>query len=665
MIFLAVGALAIALLVAVPALAHLLHRGRRESLDFPLVRLVFPTAKLSNQRARLEDRFLLVLRGALIVTLALLGAVPLIRCDRPVLARQQGASVALAIVLDDSGSMGANLPNGANRFERAKRHATQVISQLREGDLVALVLAGKPARLIVGATAQLEVVRDLCQKTPASDRSTDLGGAIELAENSLRNLPHGDRRIVIFSDRGQPIPKTTSAQWHPDPELATPVHDCGIVTAIQHGSQVAVDVACSDDLSEAARKVRLAKRSAPASKSAELQAVSQPIAGGRKTQTITFDAVPSDVPLEARLDGVDANSRNDHAPVFAGATGTVVATLADYTTARAASGGPPLVEQALAAFGGDLVVRPWTVMPDSEHAYDEISLLVLDDPPAFGPEIRASLQEWISRGGIAFAWLGPRAVGESLGHSLNPFLEGRATWQANPAAGFDSSSLRWLGPTGASFSELHAPSRLLLDDALPPSSTVRARWSDFRAALLERRLGRGIVFTLGLPVSTQLSDIGLRPGFLALFEHVLQTTRQRGLSPIVVAGHPWKFDRSEMVQIEDPAGTKVTLGAPEGSGLAEKSYVPTLAGLYKINRNERVEYRLAYGEAQEISDGPDPSNAPGESQTPAAQTRLDLSPFLTVALAVIVLLELLVSSLPTRSAGSGGIRGLWRPKLPH
>jgi hypothetical protein len=644
--FLAVGALAIALLVLVPTIAHLLQRGRRNSIDFPLVRLVLPTPKLSNRRRRLQDRLLLVLRGTLIVTLALLGAVPLIRCDRPVLSRQQGASVALAIVLDDSGSMRAKLPNGTERFFHARQLASQVISQLREGDLVALVLAGSPARLQTGATSQLRVVRDLCLRTPASDRSTDLSGAIELAENSLRNLPQSDRRIVVFSDLGQPIPKTTVPQWYPNPELASPIHDCGIVTAIQQGTQVVVDVACSDESSGLTRKLSLVKRRGSVSKAAEYTDISQPLARGKKLQTIAFDAVPSDVPLEAHLDGADANPHNDRAPVFAGAAGTVVATLADYTTARAASGGAPLIEQALAAFGGDLVVRPWTSLPEDERAYGEISMLVLDDPPAFGPEERAALQQWVARGGIVLAWLGPRAVAESLGTSLSPLLEGRVRWERTEAVGFDPSSLRWLGPTGASFSDLHAQARLLLDDALPPASTVRARWSDFRAALVERPLSRGIVFTFGLPASTEISDIGLRPGFLAVFEHVLETTRQRGLSPIVAAGHPWKFDRDEKVQVEDPDGISVTLNAPQELTPLEKSYVPTLAGLYKIHRGERVEFRLAHAEAQEITDGPNQANASAQGEASKQQTRLDLSPYLTLALVVIVLLELLVSSFP-------------------
>ncbi len=648
MTFLTIGALAISVLILVPTIAHLLQRGRQDAIGFPLVRLVIPTPKFSSRRGRLRDRFLFVLRGALILTLALLGAIPLVRCDHPVLTRQQGASVALAIVLDDSASMRSKMPSGAEKFEYAKRHAAQLISQLHDGDMVALILAGQPARLVSSATSQLRFVGNLCNKTLASDRNTDLTGALELADSSLENLPQADRRIVIFSDLTQPLPKTSVAQWVPNPELADPVSDCGITSAIQQGTQVVVEVICSDDNVKSGRNVFLKQRSPSASKRPEYHPVYKPIAHTKNSQSITFDSITTDAPLEAHLDGKDANLHNDSAPVFAGTAGTVVATLADYTTARAATGGPPLVEQALSAFGGDLVMRPWTFLPDDDRAYNNVSLLVLDDPPAYGPEVRAALQKWISRGGIVLAWLGPRAVGESLGTSLSPIIEGAARWESSPVDGFDAGSAKWLGPAGATFSELHAKARLVLDDALPPASLIKAKWSDSRAALVEHPLGRGIVWAVGLPVSTDTSDIGLRPGFLALFEYVIDATRQRGLTPITAVGRAWKFDRDERVQVDDPLGNSLSLSAPQDSTSIEKSYVPPVAGIYKIRRDERTEFRLAHIEAQEITDRPDRARAVASSSVSAVRQRLDLSPHLALALAIIALLELAVSSTSGR-----------------
>jgi len=658
MAFLTVGALAIALLVAAPIAAHLLRRGQRTVVDFPLVRLVRPMPKLASRSGRFQDKALFSVRAALVLTLALLGAVPLVECDHPVLTRQQGASVALALVLDDSGSMRATLPDGAERFEKAKQRVLQLIGQLHEGDLVSLVLAGKPARLLANATPQRQMVRELCQKASSSDRNTDLSTAIQLAEGSLRNLPHNDRRIVVFSDLGQPLPKVSVPLWFPMPELATQVHDCGITLAIRRETQVTVEVACTDDSAARARHVNLVKRGIDGRTASRASNLAMPLALGVSVQKVAFDAVGSDAELDARLDGQDANTHNDAAPVFAGASGTVVATLTDYTTARAATGGPPLVEQALAAFGGDIVLRPWTTLPEDDRLYNDVSLLVLDDPSPLGPEARVVLEKWLGRGGTAIAWLGPRAMGDALGTSLSPFLDGKPGWESTDVEGFDVKSLQWLGVAGSSLSDLHPKGRLSIDNALPPTSTVRARWADFRAAAVERNLGKGDLWTLGIPISPDQSDMALRPGFIAILEHILEQTRLRGISPVTVVGRAWKFDKEESIQIRDPQGISAVASSFVGRDFTEKTYTPAVAGLYAIARDGHTEYRLAHGDAEEITESPHPSDTASTHPLVPKRSRFDISPQLTWVLAILMVLELVLSTSRKRGAREDAGRGL-------
>jgi len=653
MTFLTVGALAIALLVVAPFAAHLLRRGQRDAVGFSLVRLVLPMPKLASRRSRLQDKALFSVRAALIVTLALLGAVPLVRCDHPVLTRQQGASVALAIVLDDSGSMRARLANGDERFAKAKQRALQLIEQLREGDLVALVLAGEPARLIASATPQRQMVRELCRKLRPSDRSTDLSSALRLAEGSLRGLPHSDRRIVVFSDLGQPLPKVSVPYWFPMPELATPVHDCGITLAVRYENQVTVELACSDAIAAHQRHVTLVKRGGDARNPSKQPGLSKTITAASGPQKLVYEAAPTETELDAHLDGQDANPHNDAAPVFGGTSGTVVATLADYTTARPATGGPPLIEQALAAFGGDIVLRPWTALPEDERSFNEVSLLLLDDPSPFGPEVRVVLENWIRRGGTAVAWLGPRAVSDALGSSLSPFLEGNPAWETTDVTGFDQKSLLWLGTTGSTLSELRPKGRLSIDNVLPPTSTVKARWGDFRAAVLERKLGKGVVWTSGIPISPDQSDIAFRPGFLALISHIVEQTRLRGLSPVTVVGHAWRFDHDESIQIRDPEGTMTSVTSSVGHDATETTFTPTTAGLYTLTREGRLEYRLAHGETQEITDGPNPSNPPTAKGVAEPRAPLDISAQLTWGLAILMLLELVLATWRKRGIPRG------------
>ena len=657
MTFVTASALLIALFVALPAIAHMLKWGGAAPLPFALSRLVKPEDQLSSRRGQFHDRLLFTLRALLILALALLGAVPLVRCDHPMLTRQNGASVALAIVLDDSGSMRANLKSGQQRFALAKQSALHLISQLHDGDVVILILAGRPARLVIGATPQLQLALELCRQVPESDRSTDLAGALDLATSSLHNLPQSDHRLAVLSDLSQPLDKTVPDLWLPSPELSQPIEDCGIVTANRQAGQVEVRVACTNIPATTVRKLVL--QEAPTTKlkrAADLPAALQ-VDISKSVQTLTFNNVQAEGALEVRLDGSDDNRFNDAADVFTGTTGFVVATLTDYATGRAATGGPPLIEQALASFGDDLLLRPWTTMPEESGSYSDVSMLVLDDPGPLGPEVRAPLKNWVERGGVAAAFFGQRAVGDQLGVSLVPFLDGAAIWEAGDFAGLSLESINWLGATAKSWQDIHARGRLNFEQAIPSVSLVRGRWLDNRVAILERAIGRGMLVSAGFPVSANLSDAALRPAFLALLESLVVAARERGRAPVIEVGQPWKLDKDEDVHVTGPGGAVLAPSVAPEPANREKSYVPSRSGIYEFRHGDAVEYRMAHLSATEITDTPNSllsTHAPRGSTT---RSRVDISPHLAAAIALIVLLHLTVQSWPsrlTRRGRSGG-----------
>src|SRR5690606_19863915 len=123
-----------------------------------------------------------------------------VRCSDLSVDRKAGASVALAIVVDDSQSMRATTAGGETRFELAKQGATQLLQSARKGDVIALVGAGRPARLLVNATPDLGAARQALEQLKVSDRATDLSEAVALARTAVKELPHSDKRIVLLSD---------------------------------------------------------------------------------------------------------------------------------------------------------------------------------------------------------------------------------------------------------------------------------------------------------------------------------------------------------------------------------------------------------------------------------------------------------------------------------
>ena len=198
--FLTILALGIAVLVAAPYFAHRLRRQRADQVPFAPVRLVPRRRRRRGAASRLEDRSLFAIRGASVIALALLGASPLVRCSRLALSRG-GASVAIAIVLDDSMSMRATDGGERSRFARAKKGAEDILASLRDGDAAAIVLAGAPARVGLAATTDIGAARAALEAVTESDRATDLDGALAIGRDAAsRELPQIDRRVVVLSD---------------------------------------------------------------------------------------------------------------------------------------------------------------------------------------------------------------------------------------------------------------------------------------------------------------------------------------------------------------------------------------------------------------------------------------------------------------------------------
>ena len=178
-----------------------------EERPFPAAALVPATPPQARKRSALEDRALFSVRALAVIGLALLGATPFVRCSRVALNRQGGASVAMAVVLDDSLSMRAPLPggepgatSGPTRFQRARQGALELLDGTRSGDAVAVVMAGAPARVLVAATTNVATAREAIEAAEPSDRATDLDESVRLGRELLDALPQSDKRVVVFSD---------------------------------------------------------------------------------------------------------------------------------------------------------------------------------------------------------------------------------------------------------------------------------------------------------------------------------------------------------------------------------------------------------------------------------------------------------------------------------
>lgn len=630
MSFLVAAALGVGLLIGAPIAAHLLRRGKARERAFPPTALVPAARSVARERATLEDRALLALRALLILCLAVIGATPLVRCSRLSLNRSAGASVAFALVLDDSHSMRAEDSDGAH-WARANKAARELLASAREGDAIAIVLAGKPARLALAATTDLSAARRTLNELSASDRSTDLDAAVSLARTSIATLSHHDKRVVVLSDlAGEPLPEGQPALWAPLPELARPLENCGIYAAERRGRRALARVACTSPAAAAGRAVSVVD-----GKGAQLL----PLAVRAGVQELTLDLDPKLEHPELQLNGGDALKSDDRAPVAAESATLGVLVAADTSSASAETGGPPVLEQALSALDSSAALHPIALLPDDLNEYRNNALLLLDDPGGITPEARGALSAFVEQGGVAVAFLGPRAEQTPLGATLEPFVHGAVHWETQTPSDVDDASLSWLGPEASSLHELALKGRADLSTTDLLGARVLAVFSDRQPFLTERAFGRGALFTVALSTSVEHSNFPLRPAFLALLEYFLDEAHTRRGQAQSVAGTDWIFPNGASVNIDGPAGTLAVHERSAVAGGTQRAATPVIAGRYTVRVDDQREERVVTLDPNEITTLPQkpPSNA-AQARAAGSAGNVDASPELGfVALALLAL----------------------------
>lgn len=639
--FLVAAALAVGVLVLAPLVAHLLRRGRTPERTFPPTALVARLEAHSKERSRLEDRSLMSLRMATVLVLALLGATPLVQCSRLSVDRPHGASVALAIVMDDSHSMRARDTNGESRWDRARQGARQLLRSVRDGDSVAIVLAGRPARLALSATTDLGAARAALEDLRQTDRSSDLDSALVLARSALENLEQPDKKLIVLSDlAGSKIDDPLVVAPLED-ELRRPVDDCGLIGARRQEERVSVTLACSAAASTP-RGLRLVADGSPEAILTDPDGMARASYDPRPgIQTLSFGLAPGAGEFALALTPGDAIVENDRVTVSRASAQLDVAVVADENNAGVITGGPTVIEQAIRAVRPDVIVRPFGMLPEEPRELAKFAALISNDPPGLGPESRSALSEWIEHGGVALGLLGPASSGLLLSSTLEPFAERGARWEPNPAPlDVDPASLSWLGQESSSLRALTRSGRMRLDGAGLPGSTTVAAWQDGVPFLLRRTLGAGLVLTAGLPAAVEHSDFALRPAFLALLDSVIGEAEQRRGPGAGLVGEPWSFPANAKVTITGPDGPLAvqTEGCDDTAAATDcapgqQVATPELAGPYRVTSGDSLQTRVARLDEHEVTDPPGTALAASQAGVDGAESgAVDASPELALVL---------------------------------
>jgi hypothetical protein len=319
------------------------------------------------------------------------------------------------------------------------------------------------------------------------------------------------------------------------------------------------------------------------------------------------------------------------------------------------TGGPPLLEQALHALSLGAPVRPLAELPREAAELEDVAALFIDDPPGLTPETRGALDAWLASGAVATLFLGQNAKDTQLGESLEPFARGAVAWEVlGSGAQGDAASLSWLGAEAQSLESLAPKGRARLDTALPPGAQVVGRWSDGKVLITRQERGRGLLFTVGLPVSVDVSDLSLRPGFLALLDHVVDEALRRRGPRASEAGTQWWFPVSGNLQVTGPGGA---VPAREADG--QRAVTPDTTGRYEISLNGTREARFITLPAAEVLAVPNQSPpAAWRAGKASSAVRVDASPELGWLLMSLLGCEMAVrlARLVRERRGQGAIQ---------
>ncbi len=188
------------LAAAIPVILHMINRQRARQLPFSTLRFLRVSVQKTRRRKRIHDVFLMAVRAAVLLGIAL-------GLARPTIARLSslfgGGHAAIAIVLDNSASMGV-IDQGKMRFETALEAARQIVNDTSEGDQIAVFLTGgrpfpEDGKLDRTHDAVLRMLVQLAEQGPSHERA-DLAARLQQARRVLADAEPPNRRIFVITD---------------------------------------------------------------------------------------------------------------------------------------------------------------------------------------------------------------------------------------------------------------------------------------------------------------------------------------------------------------------------------------------------------------------------------------------------------------------------------
>jgi hypothetical protein len=197
MTFLNAALLAGAAALAIPIIIHLFHKSRFTIVNWGAMHLLESVIRTNRRRIRIEQLILLLIRCVIPVLLALAMARPVWKGMQTLIGNVPTSTV---VALDNSYSMEAGRA-GVSNFTLAKNETTRLISDLKRGAELGVVLMGEGGGPLLDApTYDTARVTQAIHKTGAGFGTASIPQALDDAAALVERMREPSRQIVVLTD---------------------------------------------------------------------------------------------------------------------------------------------------------------------------------------------------------------------------------------------------------------------------------------------------------------------------------------------------------------------------------------------------------------------------------------------------------------------------------
>jgi hypothetical protein len=527
---------------SLPVLLHMIHRQKATEIPFSTLRFLRLSVQRTRRRKFIEDLGLLAVRVAILVLIAVALANPIV--TNLTMLWQTGRTTAVAIILDNSASMGT-IDGGRPRLETARKAAEQVLDFMREGDALAFFATNGPPAAEHGKLYRThETVRQAVLQCRVSYERADLAGRLQQARDLLAQSDLPNREIYIITDNQalswEGLKEGTEADadtpvlvinvnQDPQPNVAlrgvrleTPAPAVGVpITA-------AVELVNTADIPQA-RNVELYVDGRKETSSPTLNL--SPGANLRHEFRFSLDRAGihrGEVRL-AEEDGCPQDNRRFFVVAVDEQISVAILIAKRHTLALADDSF--YLERVLAPTGGEgWSIRPQVVTVENlgDEPLARHAAVYCVNVPALEPALAHKLQEYVQAGGHlvwicgdnvqpdAYNRMNEQAGNNLLPSSVGPLREaGQESWKI-VSLDKDHPALRGLTEPASLYQSVLVHKHFPLTPIPGQQARVLAQVEGNQPLLVERSLGGGSILILGTAAQVDWTNLPVRPLFLPL-----------------------------------------------------------------------------------------------------------------------------------------------------